>query len=54
MVAADGEVDKPLPVLWSVDQLNALRPLTGPGHRALIPMVRNTLPVNPLGDLAES
>jgi hypothetical protein len=53
MVAEAREVDKTPPVLWSVEQLNALRPLTGPGHRALIPMVRSTLPVNSLGDLTD-
>ena len=38
---------------WSVEQLNALRPLTGPSHRTFVPIVRS-LQDNSLGDLSNS
>jgi hypothetical protein len=53
-VADVREVDTTPPVLWSVEQLNALRPVTGPSHRTFVPIVRNTMPENSLGDLAEA
>jgi len=35
-IAGDGEVDSSTPVTWSVDQLNALGPVTGPSHRTFV------------------
>jgi len=48
-IAGDGEVDSSTPVTWSVDQLNALGPVTGPSHRTFVPIVRSTLIDNSLG-----
>ena len=45
------EADMTPPVPWSVEQLNALGPATGPSHRTFVPIVRSTLPDNSLGDL---
>ena len=53
VVALDDVVVTP-PVLWSVEQLNALSPVTGPSHRTFVPIVRSTLADNPLGDIASS
>jgi hypothetical protein len=53
VVALDDVVVTP-PVLWSVEQLNALSPVTGPSHRTFVPIVRSTLADNPLGDVTSS
>jgi hypothetical protein len=53
-IAGDGEVDSSTPVTWSVDQLNALGPVTGPSHRTFVPIVRSTLIDNSLGDQTDS
>lgn len=42
------------PVLWSVEQLNALSPVTGPSHRTFVPIVRSALADNPVGDVTSS
>lgn len=34
------------PVLWSVEQLNALEPMTGPSHRTWVPIVRSSASVD--------
>jgi hypothetical protein len=49
IVGGDNEIDSPAPVLWSVEQLNALGPMTGPSHRTFVPIVRSTLKDSPLG-----
>jgi hypothetical protein len=51
--AGDGEVGLTPPVPWSVDQLNALRPVTGPSHRTFVPIVRS-LPDTSLGVHSDS
>jgi hypothetical protein len=54
-VAAEyGDVGETPPVLWSAEQLEALSPATGPGHRAIVPMVRSTPEANPLGESGDS
>jgi len=53
VVGLDDVVVTP-PVLWSVEQLNALSPVTGPSHRTFVPIVRSALADNPLGDIASS
>jgi hypothetical protein len=52
--ASDGEVDVSTPVAWSVEQLNALGPVTGPSHRTFVPIVRSTLSDNSLGEPTDS
>jgi len=52
--AGDGEVDSTTPVTWSVEQLNALGPVTGPSHRTFVPIVHSTLRDNLLGDPTDS
>jgi len=52
-VAQDSGVDSTSPVTWSVEQLNALGPLTGPGHRSVVPIVRSTLRDTLLEDVTE-
>jgi hypothetical protein len=37
------EVEATTPVSWSVEQLHSLGPVTGPGHRTFVPIVRSTL-----------
>ena len=41
-------------VRWTVDQLHALGPATGPGHRSFVPIVRSTSSDNSVGDLTIS
>jgi len=38
-----GDIDVTAAAPWSVEQLNALGPLTGPSHRTMVPIVRSTL-----------
>jgi hypothetical protein len=54
ITARDDDDDETPPTLWSIEQLKALRPVTGPGHRTIVPTVRNTLRDNTFGDLADS
>ena len=54
MVAGLGDVDETAPLPWSVEQLHALGPVTGIGHRTFVPIVRSAAGDNPLGDLANS
>jgi hypothetical protein len=49
----DVEVDVPPPVPWTIDQLNALGPVTGPNHRTFVPIVRSALLDTSLGDLTQ-
>jgi len=53
VVAPDDVVVTP-PVLWSVEQLNALSPVTGPSHRTFVPIVRSALADHPIGDITSS
>jgi len=53
VVALDDVVVTP-PVLWSVEQLNALSPVTGPSHRTFVPIVRSALADHPIGDITSS
>jgi len=50
----DVEVESETPIPWSVEQLHALGPITGPSHRTYVPIVRSTARDNSLGELAES
>jgi hypothetical protein len=50
MVAGDGEIEPTTNVTWTVEQLNALGPVTGPSHRTFVPIVRSTVPNISLGD----
>jgi hypothetical protein len=53
MIAGDADVDAKssdpasvpvtAPVPWSVEQLHALGPVTGPNHRTSVPIVRSTM-----------
>jgi hypothetical protein len=54
MIVEDDVVDSPPPVLWSVEQLNALGPVTGPSHRTFVPIVRSTLGEGSFRDPIES
>lgn len=54
VVAEEAEVDRTPPKLWTVEQLNALRPETGPGHRTIVPLVRSNLRDSSFGDLTDS
>ena len=54
IVGGDFEIDSPAPVLWSIEQLNALGPMTGPSHRTFVPIVRSTLKDSSLGFPTES
>jgi hypothetical protein len=49
IVGGDCEIDSTAPVLWSVEQLNALGPMTGPSHRTFVPIVRGPLNDSSLG-----
>lgn len=51
MVVDDVDVDFTPPVPWTIEQLNALGPVTGPSHRTFVPIVRGTLQENSLGDV---
>jgi hypothetical protein len=42
------DIDVTATAPWSVEQLNALGPVTGPSHRTFVPIVRSTLGDNPL------
>lgn len=53
-VADVAEVEVTTPVPWNVDQLNALGPLIGPGHRTSVPIVRGSLPDSTLGVTIDS
>ena len=53
-VAVDNEVDSTLPVTWSVEQLNALGPMTGPSHRSFVPIVRSQVQDISLGGQLDS
>jgi hypothetical protein len=53
-IAAIDQVDPATAVTWSVDQLNALGPVTGPGHRTSVPIVRGTMMDGSLGDPPDS
>ena len=46
--SADTDVTAAAP--WSVEQLSALGPLTGPSHRTMVPIVRSTLVNRTLSD----
>ena len=48
------EVDVTPVVSWTVQQLQALGPATGPSHRSFVPIIRTSLPDNPQGDPATS
>ena len=50
VVAGDGEVEPTTNVTWTVEQLNALGPVTGPSHRTFVPIVRSAVPNILLGD----
>lgn len=41
MVTEVDEVEEKTTVTWSIDQLNSLGPVTGPGHRTFVPIVRS-------------
>ena len=44
------EVEATTPVSWSIEQLHSLGPMTGPGHRTFVPIVRSTMGGDSLGD----
>jgi hypothetical protein len=48
MAVGVSDVDVTATVPWSVEQLNALGPVTGPSHRTFVPIVRSTLEDNSL------
>jgi hypothetical protein len=54
VVASDSDVVATAQVPWSVEQLNALGPVTGPSHRTFVPIVRATLADTSHGDLTDS
>src|ERR1700722_2471737 len=61
LAAADEVVEAKAPVPapgsdgpWSVAQLHALGPVTGPNHRTSVPIVRGTAKDNSTGDVTES
>lgn len=53
VVGHDDDDVTPL-VPWSIDQLNALGPVTGLSHRTFVPIVRSALQDNPVSDVANS
>lgn len=53
-VAGEDEVEPMTSVSWTVEQLNALGPVTGPSHRTFVPIVRSTTPNILLGDPTET
>lgn len=53
-VVGQVEVDAPPVVPWSVEQLNALGPVTGLSHRTFVPIVRSSLPDNSVGDVTNT
>ena len=49
--AGEGEIAMMAPVSLSMEQLNASGPVTGPGHRTSVPIVRSTPREISLGEL---
>jgi len=49
MIAEDGGTGMTTPVTWSLEQLSALEPATGPSHRTFVPIIRNITGDNSLG-----
>ena len=43
VVTTDGDVDAKVSVPWSVEQLRSFGPVTGPGHRTFVPIVRSSV-----------
>ena len=54
VAAGDDQVEPMTSVSWTVEQLNALGPVTGPSHRTFVPIVRSTMPNISLGDPTEA
>jgi len=51
MITSD-EAGASRPVPWNVEQLTAMGPVTGPGHRSFVPIVRTTVQDTPVRDVA--